>query len=851
MLALSPHHVIITARLFVLGTLNPRPVTEVFMASFKSWRFALLLPIVLMPACSVVNQSVADIKSVINNQSEAKNQSVVEAAAPAVACDGVEFRGQMVTRGSTITFGHYPQASETPEPIEWIVLDTDCEKQKLLLLSKYVIDNMPLERKRRAGMWAEYTIRIWLNNDFLNAAFSPDEISQIVMTRLETPNYPFSSHLGYSLFHPFKKLEDSGEVFTEVTKDKVFLLSIEDVYDKVDAMQGSGKYFSSDGERLVRATTYAVNKGAAAYSPVKEKMKAIKEKAKDDKIKENAFYYTRMSECAHTQCPVSWWLRSPSTSVLSIGNGYAYAVLIRTDGSIDGTGGFISEHRGIRPALWVSSAPASVSAPLTDDADEEAFFERPASVSAPLTAQSKKGDEVSFGRYPQTSSCAEPLTWIVLDVDKTKNAALLLSKYLIDDREFEEKYAWETITWQNSTIRGWLNMEFVDSAFNEDERLRIYKVEHSTPDSPTSGESGGKPTKDLVFLLSEPEVMNLTDGVEESGRYFSSDKEREAWETPFWVNGNEKYIPWSWWLRSPGNNSNLFAIVRADGSIYSYGEPVTNSNGVRPALWVSLSDAAKPRNTVQSRVAAPKPAAAKADAAASRHIVSTLSAKSKKGDEVSFGSYPQAGSDKEPLTWIVLDVDKKNHAVLLLSKYVIDAMPHYETTLGSYPKRWEYSLIRSWLNSDFIDTAFNEDEKLRIYQVHNDNPEHPASYSEAGNPTEDKVFLLSLFEAMSPTDNVKGSGRYFSGSDERKAVATTYALSRGLYAFHSITSSNKDAIQNCANAQCLATWWLRTPYDSEDFGDFVYVDYGGYIMDDGEREDTAWIGVRPAMWVKY
>ena len=130
-------------------------------------------------------------------------------------------------------------------------------------------------------------------------------------------------------------------------------------------------------------------------------------------------------------------------------------------------------------------------------------------------------------------------------------------------------------------------------------------------------------------------------------------------------------------------------------------------------------------------------------------------------------------------------------------------------------------------------------------------PDSPSSGASGGKPTTDLVFLLSENDAMSHTDNVKGSGQFFSSSDERKAMATTYALSRGAYAFYSITSNNKDAIQNCANVQCPATWWLRTPYTFEDPAKTVYVDYSGYIMDEGEWSYTEWVGVRPALWVKY
>ena len=44
-----------------------------------------------------------------------------------------------------MTFGKYPQATETPEPIEWIVLEVAPDANnimsgKMLLLSKYVLD---------------------------------------------------------------------------------------------------------------------------------------------------------------------------------------------------------------------------------------------------------------------------------------------------------------------------------------------------------------------------------------------------------------------------------------------------------------------------------------------------------------------------------------------------------------------------------------------------------------------------------------------------------------------------------------------------------------------------------------
>ena len=56
--------------------------------------------------------------------SSTTSQATVESpVAPTVSCDGALFNSQCVHKGDIVTFGSYPQAAETPEPIEWIVLD--------------------------------------------------------------------------------------------------------------------------------------------------------------------------------------------------------------------------------------------------------------------------------------------------------------------------------------------------------------------------------------------------------------------------------------------------------------------------------------------------------------------------------------------------------------------------------------------------------------------------------------------------------------------------------------------------------------------------------------------------------
>ena len=84
--------------------------------------------------------------------------------------------------GDTVTFGNYPQATSTPEPIEWTVLDVDSTNGKALLLSKYILDAHVYNTEQARVSWATCTLRDWLNNTFYNAAFNSEEQSEIVTT---------------------------------------------------------------------------------------------------------------------------------------------------------------------------------------------------------------------------------------------------------------------------------------------------------------------------------------------------------------------------------------------------------------------------------------------------------------------------------------------------------------------------------------------------------------------------------------------------------------------------------------------------------------------------------------------
>lgn len=156
----------------------------------------------------------------------------------------------------------------------------------------------------------------------------------------------------------------------------------------------------------------------------------------------------------------------------------------------------------------------------------------------------------------------------------------------------------------------------------------------------------------------------------------------------------------------------------------------------------------------------------------------------KKGDVITFGSLEQddnEGNGKEPIEWIVLDVEEEGRLVLL-TKYCIERV--------SYNKKaeditWEECFIRSWLNSGFLDDSFTKEEQWIIptsYVVNDDNPLYG---TDGGNDTYDKAFLLSIKEAQDYFDN------------DRSRITSATEIAKLHYAY-------TDPFNNTA-------WWLRSP----------------------------------------
>jgi hypothetical protein len=170
------------------------------------------------------------------------------------------------------------------------------------------------------------------------------------------------------------------------------------------------------------------------------------------------------------------------------------------------------------------------------------------------------GDTVLFGTYNDN-----PLEWQVLRVEDGK--ALLITKNCTSERPYNDEYT--HVTWETCTLRTYLNTDFYDDSFSNEQKDLIATTTVINPDNASYKTPGGNTTDDKVFLLS----------MDEANLYFTDDAGRVA-----------KSSRWTWWwLRSPGYAADRTTFADGYGSLNDIGRRVTeNTGGVRPVIWINL-----------------------------------------------------------------------------------------------------------------------------------------------------------------------------------------------------------------------------------------------------------------------
>ena len=201
-----------------------------------------------------------------------------------------------------------------------------------------------------------------------------------------------------------------------------------------------------------------------------------------------------------------------------------------------------------------------------------------------------KGDVIAFGSSEQdgdTTNGAEPIRWIVLE--RFDDRLLVLSADVLDGRQYNH-VPFQEVTWADSDLRAWMNDDFLTAAFGPAQQGIIATVCNSNEDQSVTGAEGGADTQDRVFALSETESVI----------YLSSSANRAdigaAPASAFAASGaltvSEDGTA-DWWLRSPGTYGFAAQFVDAEGKPSVSGANVDVLYGVRPALWIDVSEAGR------------------------------------------------------------------------------------------------------------------------------------------------------------------------------------------------------------------------------------------------------------------
>ena len=161
------------------------------------------------------------------------------------------------------------------EPIKWRVLQS--ENGEAFLLSDVILDKQAYNENDEYITWKESSLRAWLNDKFMNRAFSDEEKEKINITEVVNKDNPVFGTKG-----------------GKNTSDKIFLLSLAEVSRK---------------------------KGGKKYGLLDDEMKAC----------ENSDFSKKVSW---------WWLRSPgddrSCAAVVNSDGWVYGDGSRVNGSDDG-----------------------------------------------------------------------------------------------------------------------------------------------------------------------------------------------------------------------------------------------------------------------------------------------------------------------------------------------------------------------------------------------------------------------------------------------------------------------------------------------------------------------------------
>ena len=190
------------------------------------------------------------------------------------------------------------------------------------------------------------------------------------------------------------------------------------------------------------------------------------------------------------------------------------------------------------------------------------------------------------------------------------------------------------------------------------------------------------------------------------------------------------------------------------------------------------------------------------------------------GKSVTFGSWEQDNDLKngqEPIEWLI--IGEKNGQYMLISKHIL-AVSQYDP---SPVNDWSGSVLRKWLNEDFLSGAFSAAERMCI----------PLTYLEDVDCS-DRVFVLNLHEANELLLDFR----------DAYGIPTAYATANGRF-----------SAQAGDGEETSYGWILRDEQPNGNPEKNLYSHalgwYSGHISNyyAGASNTASGQGIRPVIWV--
>lgn len=199
---------------------------------------------------------------------------------------------------------------------------------------------------------------------------------------------------------------------------------------------------------------------------------------------------------------------------------------------------------------------------------------------ASFAVEAGRGDTFFFGEYEQDGNLEngpEPIEWIVLR--NKSNQLYVMSKYGLDNKPYHDRK--ESVTWENCSLREWLNNEFYNEAFSSEEKAMIIETELINQDNPYYyNTEGGNNTFDKVFLLAYNEFEPQSFGFQRCSSTVYGELQGIYIDSQ-WI------TQCIWWLRTPGISEDTACFGAKDLGAQNCGKPV-NCDGiaVRPCIML-------------------------------------------------------------------------------------------------------------------------------------------------------------------------------------------------------------------------------------------------------------------------